>query len=121
VIWQLGANSADRGTDYAAIDVTGDLDFDATTTLELVFTNGASAVDWTDSFWHGSKQWLLWDVAGATTDTNALSLTVSNWEDSNGASFDSVREDSDFSISVSGDDIYLNYNAPPLGTMVSIQ
>jgi len=121
VIWQLGANSADRGTGYAAVDVTGDLDFGGATALELVFTNGASTVDWYDGFWHTRKQWLLWDVEGTTTGTNALSLTVDNWADSNGVLFDSVKEDITFSISQSGSDLYLVYNAPPIGTVVSIR
>jgi len=122
VIWQLGTNSEDnRGADYAAIDVNGDLDFDATTTLELVFTNGASAVDWNDGFWRSSHEWLLWDVAGTTTDFSALSLTTNTWEDANGAAFTNVITDSTFSIGQTGNDIYLNYTAPPMGTMVSIR
>ena len=121
VIWQLGANSADsRGTDYAAIDVNGDLDFDATTTLELVFTNGSSTVDWSDSFWSIGHTWLLWHVAGTTTDFNDLTLTTNNWKDAQSDLFDTVRSNHFFSIIQSGNDVYIKYAPPPSGSIFYI-
>ena len=121
VIWQLGANSAaNRGTDFDGIDVGGDLDFDSGATLELVFDHAGSTVDWSDPFWGGDRQWLIWDVAGTTTGFNELSLTIIDWADAQGDFFDTVYPEQTFTITQSGNGIYLNYDAPPLGTVISI-
>ena len=124
VIWQLGANSeVNRGSEFDGIDVTGDLDFDLTTTIELEFNHTGSTVDWSDSFWHIPRQWLIWDVEGATTDTTALSLTVADWADAGGGSFNTMLPSASFSVSVTGDDIYLDYYIPhpPVGTLFIIR
>jgi len=121
LLWQLGTNSAaSRGADFPGIDVNGDLDFDATTTLELVFTNGSSTVDWSDSFWSIGHTWLLWHVAGTTTDFNDLTLTTNNWKDAQSDLFDTVRSNHFFSIIQSGNDVYIKYAPPPSGSIFYI-
>ena len=56
-----------RGTDFDGINVGADLEFNGATSLELIFNETGSTVDWTDSSWGTSKEgtagWLLYDVA----------------------------------------------------------
>ncbi len=121
VFWQLGANSAtNRGTAFDGIDVGGDLSFDTAVALELKFNQAGSTVEWTDGFWSVNRQWLVWDVAGTTTNFEALNLTVADWEDANGLLFDTVRPKSSFTLVESSGGISLKYEAPLQGTVILV-
>lgn len=120
VVWELTANTAsivDRGVSYDGIDVGGNLAFAAPTILSLVFNSAGSTVNWNDSFWGttatGTNGWLLYDVAGSTTDFSNFSISGTNWLDSLGNSLADVRPDTTFALSQIGSDVYVTLVAVP--------
>lgn len=126
VEWELAANATSvRGTDFDGINVIGDLNIAAPTSLELIFNDPDSvldSVDWTDAFWATSKTgtagWLIYDVGGTTTGFGNLAIAVENWADSNGALFVDELAGSSFGLFLDGDDIYLNFNAASVGDVI---
>lgn len=119
VIWELAANTADplaRGASYDGINVGGTLDFNGTSTLNLVFNTGGSTVSWSDSLWTANQQWKLYSVTGSTTDFGSFQLAASNWADSGGALFNTALSGSSFNLSLSGNDVLLNYAVPEPST-----
>ena len=80
-----------RGTDFDGINVGGTLDFSGLTSINLVFNFAGSTVDWADTFWEtsytGTSGWLIYDVAGSTTNFSNLSVTAANWFDGSGVLF----------------------------------
>ncbi|MEY4242840.1 MAG: hypothetical protein RLZZ245_425 [Verrucomicrobiota bacterium] len=136
VTWELGSNSLGlRGTDFDGINVGGTLDFSGATTLNMVFNFAGSAVDWTDTFWNtsriGTSGWLVYDVAGSTTNFANLSINSANWLDGSGGDFNTSNSGNTFSLYQDGNDIYLNYTVVPepnvaallggLGTLVLLR
>lgn len=136
VTWELGSNSLGlRGTDFDGINVGGTLDFSGATTLNMVFNFAGSAVDWTDTFWNtsriGTSGWLVYDVAGSTTNFANLSINSANWLDGSGGDFNTSNSGNTFSLYQDGTDIYLNYHVVPepnvsallggLGTLVLLR
>ena len=118
VTWELTADTLGlRGTDFDGINVGGNLDFSGATTINLDFDIAGSSVDWTDSFWDtsrtGTSGWLIYEVVGTTTNFSNLSVSVANWLDSSGASFDAAKAGNTFSLYQDGQDIYLNYTVIP--------
>jgi hypothetical protein len=118
VTWELGANSLGlRGTDFDGINVGGTLDFSGATAVNLVFNFAGSSVDWTDTFWDtshiGTSGWLVYDVAGTTTNFSNLSVTATNWLDGSGGLFNTSNSGNTFSLYQDGSDIYLNYTVIP--------
>jgi autotransporter-associated beta strand protein len=118
VTWELGVDGlGTRGTDFDGINVGGTLDFSGATSLNLVFNFAGSSVDWTDSFWDtsrtGTAGWLIYDVAGSTTNFANLSVNANNWFDGSGGQFDTSNLGNTFSLYQDGNDIYLNYNVIP--------
>ena len=119
VDWELIDNTVVNAPDPTAlfdtIEVGGNLDFAALTSLNLIFNSLTSDVEWTDTFWSsshlGTSGWLLYDVAGTTSNFGNLSLTTTNWQDSNAALFNTARPGSSFTLVQDGQDIYLNYIA----------
>ncbi|MEY3205490.1 MAG: hypothetical protein RLZZ21_1821, partial [Planctomycetota bacterium] len=118
VQWELWGNTATNSPlAYDQIVVSGDLTFSGVTTLDLVFTGSAgasnfSSVAWADPFWGTNQEWLLYDVANSTTGfAGNLTLATTNWQDSTGAFFQSVRPDSTFSLEQRGSDVYIVYAA----------
>jgi autotransporter-associated beta strand protein len=113
VLWELIANStSDRGTNYDAINVTGNLNFAGATTLALDFDFTGSAVDWSNSFWDTSKTgtngWEIFKVTGGTiTGANNLTLGGSLMDAVIPGLLDSTR--GEFSLTQIGNSIYLNY------------
>jgi MYXO-CTERM domain-containing protein len=83
----------------------------------LVFNFAGSTVDWTDSFWDtsrtGTAGWLIYDVAGSTTNFANLSVNPINWPGVSGGQFDDSRLNNTFSLYQDGNNIYLNYNVVP--------
>ncbi len=109
---------------FDTVVVAGNLDFAGATTLSLVFDLAGSSVDWADSsvdwadsFWAGaylgSDGWLLYQVAGSTSNFANLSLAESNWLDGGGNAFDTLRAKGEFSLYLDGSNIYLNYALIP--------
>jgi autotransporter-associated beta strand protein len=136
VTWELGSNSLGlRGTDFDGINVGGNLNFSGATAINLAFNFAGSLVDWQNTFWNtsrtGTSGWLVYDVAGTTTNFANLSVTAANWLDGSGASFDTYNSGNTFSLYQDGTDIYLNYTVVPepnvaallggLGTLVLLR
>ncbi len=118
VVWELTANTAslgDRGTLFDGIDVGGNLDFLGATTLTLDFDLAGSSVDWSDLIWGSNQSWLLYDVAGTTTNLSNFSIFAADWADKDGDLFNTVLTGSTFGLSQVGDDVYLNFNS---GTII---
>ena len=93
--------------------VAGDLNFAATTTVNLVFNGANSTVDWSNPLWNDSQSWLVYDVAGDVIGFDDLELNVIDWLDGNENPFLAERPDSTFSFSNEVDGIYLNYTVIP--------
>ncbi len=113
VIWELIGNSAspgDRGTVFDGIDVGGNLDFSGATTVTLSFNGGGSTVDWSDVLWGTNQSWLLYDVAGSTTNLSNFNISTDNWADAQGDLFNTALAGSSFNLSQSGSDVFLNYD-----------
>lgn len=115
VLWELIANSTEnRGTNYDAINVTGNLNFAGATTLALDFDFAGSTVDWSDSFWDTSKigvdGWEVFRVTGgAISGVNNLTLGGSLLDAVDPSLLTSNR--GTFSLNQIGNSIYLNYTA----------
>ena len=73
-------------------------------------------MDWTNAFWTEPRSWLLYDVAGTTTNVGNLAVNVapSAWLDSQGNSFSSSPvSSSTFSVTKNGEDVLLTYVPVP--------
>lgn len=118
VLWELIANStADRGTNYDAIDVNGGLNFAGATTLNLNFNFSgsptSSTVNWANSFWDtdktGTDGWEIFRATeGSISGFDNLTLGGSLL-DASGNTLSNQR--GVFSLYNSGSSIYLNYTA----------
>jgi hypothetical protein len=93
--------------------VNGNLTFAGSTTVNLLFNFAGSAVDWSDALWDADQSWTVYDVNGSTNNFGNLSLGTANWADGQGDLFNSVRSGAFFSLSLSGNDVLLNYTAIP--------
>jgi len=128
VIWDLQANTADaglRGIAYDGINVGGNLTFSGSTTLNLNFGGfGSGSVNWEDSFWNESREWLLYSVSGTTTNFGNFVLTSApaSWIDSTGTSFASSSRSTDGSFSVvqQGSNVLLQYVIVPEPAAVTL-
>jgi autotransporter-associated beta strand protein len=123
IVWELTSNSTDnRGVNFDAIDVLGNLTFQGTVNLELVFDNIESVIDWTSSFWDsalfGEFGWKIFDVTGSINDFANLqiaNLQIANvtWRDSNNVALLDARPYSYLNLYQGVDGIYLNYSPIP--------
>jgi hypothetical protein len=73
--WDLAANvngaGGTRGTDFDAVDVSGDLTIDSAASFKVIQNAG---VDFTNAFWTSNQTWSnIWSVTGTPT---------SGWADS---------------------------------------
>lgn len=117
VIWELTGNTSTQ-TDPAVFDqviVGNNLDFASASALSLVFDDPSSLVNWNDTFWNTDQEWLLYDVAGTTTNLGNLSINTASWGDGFGNVFATVRPDASFSLrqATGSDDVLLSYVAVP--------
>jgi fibronectin-binding autotransporter adhesin len=118
IIWELIDNMvAGRGTNYDGINVTGDLTFNGSVTLDLTFALASSNVDWTDAFWSGyvsgANGWKVFDVGGTITGLDNINLPLGGTLlDSNGTSLLTARSQGFFYLSEQNDGVYLNYAVP---------
>lgn len=112
LVWELTANTGslgDRGTFFDGINVGGNLEFLGSTTVTLAFNTAGSTVDWSDALWGADQEWLLFDVAGATTGFGNLGLFIENWADKDGDLFNSAFFASSFGLTQNGNDVFLTY------------
>ena len=119
VNWELTGNTATgRGTVFDGINLLGasNVNFAGATALNLVF-NQASSVDWANSFWGENQSWLVYDLNGGVTQNfENLALNTQNWADSLDNEFNLVRAGASFSLSQTGEDIFLVYTVPEPST-----
>jgi autotransporter-associated beta strand protein len=120
VYWDLWGNTTTNGSpvDYDQVMVNGNLAFSGATAFNLMFTGSSSPtnfsdVDWANSFWDTDQEWLVYDVAGATTGFGSLTLATTNWQDSTGAFFNTARSMASFRLEQRTNDVYLVYSAIP--------
>lgn len=113
LVWDLTANTtADRGTNYDAINVTaGSFSLADGALINLVFGEN---VDFSQSFWLSDQEWLVIDLSGTATadDSNVFAIgTINggvNYDPSLG-SFGVQRKDG----STTADAVYLTWTAVP--------
>jgi len=117
VNWELNDNTtvnlANPDAVFDGIVVSGNLNFADLTTLNLVFTSAGSNVLWGNSLWDTNQSWVLYDVSGSTSGFSNLNLNISDWQDSGSNLFNTVRPDGNFTLSLSGSNVMLNYNLVP--------
>jgi autotransporter-associated beta strand protein len=114
VTWELGGNTNQNSpVIYDQLVVNGNLNFSGATTMNLSFKFLNSAVDWNNGFWDSNQSWVVYDVTGSTTNFGNLSLNQQNWLDSNSIALNSARSNAFFTLTLSGNDILLNYTAVP--------
>ncbi len=105
-------NAANPNAIFDSIVVGGNLDFAGPTTLNLDF-DAVGGVDWNDSFWGASHDttsgWLLYSVAGTTTNFGNFALATTDWVDGSGNALSVVRSGSGFSLSQQGSNVYIEY------------
>jgi autotransporter-associated beta strand protein len=115
VQFELAANTDVQGSPTPVFDqiiVGNNLIFTASTSLTLSFTPATGTVDWSDAFWTSNHSWTVYDVAGTTSGFANLSLTITDWLDAQGDSFNATLPTATFSLSQNGQDVVLNYTAP---------
>ncbi len=110
--WKLFDNTtAGAGTNYDQIQLTGgNLTISSGASINLVFNAVGSLVDWSDSFWNTSRQWLL---ASTTSSPSGLFGTVNITPDSLGTSLATARPTASFSVTTAGNDVYVQYSVAP--------
>jgi MYXO-CTERM domain-containing protein len=115
VNWELASNTTTVGANPTAnfdqIIVGGNLDFTHPTIINLSFNGAGSTVLWSDSLWDANQSWLLYDVAGITTNIANLNLNTVNWLDSGSNLFSTAG--GSFTLSQNGEDVMLNFTAVP--------
>jgi autotransporter-associated beta strand protein len=115
VNWELASNLTTVGINPTAnfdqVIVGGNLDFTDITTINLSFNGAGSTVLWANVLWDANQSWLLYDVAGTTTNFANLNLNTINWLDSGGNLFSTTG--GSFSLGQSGEDVVLNYAVVP--------
>jgi autotransporter-associated beta strand protein len=117
VNWELANNTTTVGVNpTAAFDqviVGGNLDFTntTTTTINLSFNGAGSTVAWGDILWDSDQSWLLYDVAGTTSNFTHLNLATLDWLDKDGSFFSTTG--GSFSLGQSGQDVVLNFTVIP--------
>ena len=130
LVWELSANTAaaiDRGILYDAIDATtsGSLSIDPSATISLVFNapladSTPSAVNWTDTFWDTTHEWLVVDVVSPVTWNQVTFGNVLVGNDATGASLATARPGSTFSVVSQGGDLYVTYVPEPAVGLLGI-
>lgn len=119
VNWDLAGNTADpvaRGVSYDGVNVAGDLAFNGTVSLDLIFNSTGSTVNWADALWTSNQQWTIYAVAGTTTGFPSFQLATANWADSEAGLFDTLLSGSSFALAQDGQNIVLNYAVPEPST-----
>jgi autotransporter-associated beta strand protein len=117
VNWELASNTTTVGVNPTAnfdqVIVGGNLDFTHPTNINLSFNAVGSTVLWSDTLWDTNQSWLLYDVAGITTNIANLNLNLNtvNWLDSGSNLFSTAG--GSFTLGQSGQDVMLNFSPIP--------
>lgn len=118
-IWELVANTASpaaRGTSFDGVDLTnGNLTIAQNAELDLVFNAAGSSVNWFNGLWDTNQSWVLIDnvVNPSIQDANVFT-TITTSLDSVGGDISSLRPGAAFTLSVSNNDLLINYASAPL-------
>ncbi|MEI7862708.1 MAG: autotransporter-associated beta strand repeat-containing protein, partial [Planctomycetota bacterium] len=114
VFWELSGNTTSNSPlAYDQVNVGGNLDFQAGTSLALAFGGPGSAVDWSNPFWSHWQQWTVYNVSGTTTGVSNLLLEGSPWADSTGAWLSAVRPGYTFYIAQIGQNVVIEFVPEP--------
>jgi autotransporter-associated beta strand protein len=115
VTWELGANVTAQQTPaiFDQIIVGGNLNFNGATTVNLLFNGSGSSVDWSNSLWDTNQTWTIYSVTGNVNGLESATIANINWSDGSSALFNDVRSGAFFTLSLSGNDVLLNYTAVP--------
>ena len=124
LIWELAGNTdltADRGTVYDGVNVTGSggqLAINTAATLALVFdaplaNADPSTVNFTNAFWDSDRTWQMISLADGATGDNNVFGTISVGPDASGNVLSTVRPTASFSVTSQPDGVYLLYAAVP--------
>ncbi len=115
VNWELVSNTTTVGVNPTAnfdqVSVGGNLDFTHPTNINLSFNGVGSTVLWSDTLWDTNQSWLLYDVAGVTTNIANFNLSTINWLDSGSNLFSTAG--GSFTLGQSGEDVMLNFSPIP--------
>ena len=114
VFWELAGNTTiNSPLAYDQVNVGGNLNFQAGTSLALAFGSAGSAVDWSNPFWSHWQQWTVYTVSGTTTGVSNLLLEGSPWADSTGAWLSAVRPGYTFYIAQVGQNVVIEFVPEP--------
>ena len=122
--WELAGNTdltADRGTVYDGVNVTGaggQLAINTAATLALVFdaplaNADPSTVNFNNTFWDSDRTWQVISLAGGATGGSSVFGTISVGADASGNVLTTVRPTASFSVTSQPDGVYLLYAAVP--------
>jgi len=100
--------------------VGGNLAFNGGTTLQLVFNDVGSVVNWTDSLWSSNQSWTIYQVSGLTSGLENLTIATGSLLDAYGNQLDTIVTGTSFSISQNGQDVTLTYTVPEPSTYTLI-
>lgn len=121
MVWQLAANTTTNSPlVYDQVIVGGNLAFNGSTTLQLVFNDLGSMVNWTDALWSSNQIWTIYQVSGQTTGLENFTISPGSLFDAYGNQLDSIVAGASFSISQNGQDVTLTYTVPEPSTYALI-
>jgi len=118
MLWQLADNTTSNSPlVYDQVIVGGNLTFNGGTTLQLVFNDAGSLVNWTDSLWTSNQSWTIYQVSGSTVGLDNLTLaSYSSLLDAYGNDFGTTLVGSSFNITQDGQNVTLTYTVPEPST-----
>jgi autotransporter-associated beta strand protein len=115
LVWELFGNTSSDVSKYDQITVGGSLlaSSGSGITLDFGTTAGGSTVDWSNTFWDSAQTWTFLTIAGSTSGFSNIGLLNGTFLDAAGNSLTAARSEASFTITQSGNDIMVNYNAVP--------
>jgi autotransporter-associated beta strand protein len=115
LVWELFGNTSSDVSKYDQITVGGSLlaSSGSGITLDFGTTVGGSTVDWSNTFWDSAQTWTFLTIAGSTSGFSNIGLLNGTFLDAAGNSLTAARSEASFTITQSGNDIMVNYNAVP--------
>ena len=117
MVWQLAANTTTNSPlAYDQVMVGGNLAFNGGTSLQLVFNDVGSVVNWTDDLWSSNQSWTIYQVTGLTSGLENLTIASSSLLDAYGNDFGTTLAGSSFSIGQNGENVTLTYTVPEPST-----
>ena len=112
VYWELAADTTNNSpTVFDQVNVGGNLNFAATTSLQLAFGGPGSQVNWSDSFWSTDEEWTVYQVSGTLAGFSNLLISSANWVDGQGQWLNTLLPGATFSLFQIGSNVVLKYTA----------